>query len=66
MNFTNLVEKLQVCSENKLVCLFSHMANAVAKDWHWYTELEEYNLVSILKDTIEICRGFDGCVSSKN
>lgn len=32
-NVTNLVENLQVCCETKLVfCLFSHMANAVARD----------------------------------
>jgi len=49
-NFTNLVENLQVCCETRLVfCLFSHMANAVAKDWHWYTGLEDYNLVSIFE-----------------
>lgn len=65
--YTNLVEKLQVCCESKLVFyLFSHMAKAVAQDWHWYTKLEDYDLVSILKDIIEICKGFDGCVSSEN
>lgn len=32
-NVTNLVENLQVCCGTKWVfCLFSHMANAVARD----------------------------------